>query len=161
MSRPGNLALVALLVLPACARRPVATITTQDNVVALRWNATLSTPAAVQGIVQAQGRAWMSSEDDGRRSRINVEIGNMTAGGQHPWVLRSGQCGIAGGELLRASGNDALKIGRDGRAAASATMNRPFQNSGDYMLEVLASNDNSSTVIACGNFAPPTMSSPR
>lgn len=161
MSRFGQIALVTLLILPACARRPVATLSAPDNVVALRWNATLSTPAAMQGVVQAQGRAWITSEDAGRKARVDVELSNMTAGGQHPWVLRTGQCGIAGGELLRASGDGALKIGRDGRATANSTMDRAFQTTGDYTIEVLASNDNAGTVIACGNFAPPTMASPR
>ena len=160
-SRFGYVTLVTLLVIPACVRRPVATISAPDNVVASRWNATLSTPAAMQGVIQAQGRSWITSLDDGRKARVDVELSNLTSGGQHPWVLRSGQCGIGGAELLRASGGNALKVGSDGRAKADATMDRSFQTTGDYMLEVLASNDNLNTVIACGNFAPPNMSVPR
>jgi hypothetical protein len=161
MSRVGQFALVTLLILPACIRRPVATISEPNNVVASRWNATLSTPSAMQGVLQAQGRSWITSVDEGRKSRVDVELGNITAGGEHPWVLRTGQCGATGSELLRASGSNALKVGNDGKAKADVTMDRYFQTSGDYALEVLASNDNSSTVIACGNFAPPNMSSPR
>lgn len=161
MSRVGQVAVVTLLILPACVRRPVATISEPDNVVASRWNATISTPAPMQGVLQAQGRAWITSVDEGRKSRVDVELSNITAGGEHPWVLRTGQCGMTGAELLRARGNDALKVGRDGKAKADMTIDRYFQNSGDYALEVLASNENASTVIACGNFAPPNMTSPR
>ena len=161
MSRVGQVALVTLLMLPACVRRPVATISEPNNVVASRWNATMSTPAPMQGVLQAQGRAWITSVDEGRKSRVDVELSNITAGGEHPWVLRTGQCGMTGAELLRARGNDALKVGRDGKAKADKTIDRYFQNSGDYALEVLASDENTSTVIACGNFAPPNMTSPR
>lgn len=161
MSRLALLPLVALLVLPACARRTAAVISTPDNVAASRWNATLSTPSAMQGVVQVQGRAWITSVDEGRRTRVDVEVSNLSTGGKHPWVLRTGQCGIAGAELLRAHGDNALKIGRDGRAQRDQTLDRSFQTSGDYALEVLASSDNDSTVLACGNFAPPNMSSPR
>jgi len=160
-SRVGYLTLLTLLVLPACARRPVATISTPDNVVALRWNAMLSTPSAMQGVVQVEGRSWITSVDEGRKTRVDVELSNVTVGGNHPWVLRTGQCGMSGGELLRGNGNSALKVERDGRAKADATMDRYFQTTGDYALEVLASSENATTVIACGNFAPPNMSVPR
>jgi hypothetical protein len=161
LSRLGHISLLTLLVLPACARRPVATISAPDNVVASRWNATLSTPAAMQGVVQAQGRSWITSVDEGRKTRVDVELSNVTVGGDHPWVLRTGQCGMGGSELIRGSGNNALKVGGDGRAKADATMDRYFQTTGDYALEVLASSENTTTVIACGNFAPPNMSVPR
>ena len=159
--RFGYLTLATLLVLPACARRPVATISTPDNVVASRWNATLSTPSAMQGVVQAQGRSWITSVDEGRKTRVDVELSNMTVGGEHPWVLRTGQCGMSGAELMRGDGNSALKVGSDGRAKADASMDRYFQTTGDFALEVLASSANTTTVIACGNFAPPNMSVPR
>ncbi len=159
--RLGHITVLTLLVLPACARRPVATISAPDNVVASRWNATLSTPSAMQGVVQAQGRSWITSVDEGRKTRVDVELSNVTVGGNHPWVLRTGQCGMSGGELLRGNGNSALKVERDGRAKADATMDRYFQTTGDYALEVLASSENATTVIACGNFAPPNMSVPR
>jgi len=162
MIRIGHVALVALLVAPACARRPVATISAEpDNVVASRWNANLSTPAAMQGIIQAQGRSWITSADGGRRTRVDVELDNMVSGGQHPWVLRTGQCGISGAEVARAEGSNALSVGRDGRAKASTEFDRYFPTSGDYMVEVLASSQNTDRVIACGNFAPPNMQAPR
>lgn len=158
MIRFGYFALATLLVLPACGRRPVTTISAEpDNVVASRWNARLSTPAAMQGIIQAQGRSWITSVDGGRRTRVDVEVSNMVSGGQHPWVLRTGQCGVGGAEVARAEGKNALSVGRDGRATANTEFDRYFPTSGDYMLEVLASSQNTTQVVACGNFAPPNM----
>jgi len=162
MFRFRYFALVTMLVLPACARRPVATISAEpDNVVASRWNARLSTPSAMQGVIQAQGRSWITSVDGGRRTRVDVELDNMVPGGQHPWVLRTGQCGASGSEVARAEGSNALSVGRDGRAKASTEFDRYFPTSGDYMVEVLASSQNTDQVIACGNFAPPNMQAPR
>lgn len=157
-TRIGQLALLSLLTLPACVRRPVATISAEpDNVVASRWNATLSTPTDMQGIIQAQGRSWITSVDGGRRTRVDVELSNMVSGGQHPWVLRAGQCRSGGPELARAEGSNALRIGGDGRARASTEFDRAFPTTGDYVVEVLASSQNANQVVACGNFAPPNL----
>ncbi|HYW51080.1 MAG TPA: hypothetical protein VE861_10750 [Gemmatimonadaceae bacterium] len=123
--------------------------------VASRWNANLSTPSAMQGAIQAQGRSWISSIDGGRKTRVDVEVSNMVIGGAHPWVLRSGQCGVGGADLLRVASGNILRVNREGRATASAELDRLFPTTGDYMIEVLASAENSDRVVACGNYAPP------
>ena len=162
MFRIGYFALASLLVLPACGRRPVATISADpDNVVATRWNARLSTPAAMQGVIQAGGRSWITSVDAGRRTRVDVELNNLVSGGQYPWVLRYGRCGAGGAEVARADSRNELSVGRDGRAKAGAEFDRYFPTTGDYMIEVLASSVNNTQVVACGNFAPPSMQPPR
>ena len=162
MFRVGYVALIGLLILPACGRRPVATISADpDNVVATRWNAQLSTPAGMQGIIQAGGRSWITSLDAGRRTRVDVELNNLVSGGQYPWVLRTGQCGGGGAEVARGDGKNELSVGRDGRAKANAEFDRYFPTSGDYMLEVLASGGGNAQVVACGNFAQPSMQAPR
>lgn len=161
MVRLGSRALIALLLVSACARRPVSTISADpDNVVALRWNARVSTPPEMQALVQAGGRAWITSVDAGRRTRVDIELNNLVSGGQYPWVLRYGRCGAAGGEVARAEGKNELSVGRDGRAKASTEFDRDFPASGDYMIEVLATNSSATQVIACGNFAPPSMQAP-
>ncbi len=152
---------IALVGMSACARKPVAEITPVDNVVATRWNANLTTPASMQGIISAQGRSWITSVDAGRRTRIDVELGNMVPGGEHPWVLRAGQCGMSGAELVRVNDGNRLKVGSDGKAKADMTSDMAFPTTGDYMVAVFASNENSDRMIACGNFAPPNMSAPR
>ncbi len=148
---------VLLAFVTACGKKPVAELSPVDNVVATRWNANLTTPAAMQGVIQAQGRAWMTSEDGGRRVRLDVELNNMVPGGEHPWVLRSGQCGLSGAELIRVNDGNRLKVGNDGKAKADMTAGMTFPTSGDFMLAVMASNDNADRVIACGNFAAPNM----
>lgn len=161
-SRITILSSLAVLSLTACFHRtPVAEIGPVNNVVAQRWNATLTTPEAMQGVIQAQGRAWVTSVDEGRRSRVDIELNNMVPGGVHPWVLRSGQCGMGGSDLLRVTDRHILKVGSDGKATADTQFEMPFPSSGDYMVAVLASNENSERVIACGNLAAPNMPSPR
>ena len=147
----------ALMGMTACFRKPVAEIKGSDNVVATRWNANLTTPASMQGVISAQGRSWITSEDGGRRLRIDVEMSNMVPGGEHPWALRAGQCGMAGAELARVNDGHRLKVGGDGKATADITSDMLFPTTGDYMLAVFASNENSDRMIACGNFAPPNM----
>jgi hypothetical protein len=152
----GARVVVALTLLAACGRKPVASISPNVDAVATRWNATLATPEAMRGVIQAQGRAWATAIDDGRRTRIDVELTNMVPGGRHPWVLRTGQCGISGAELLRVTDDHMLKVGDDGKASADFTMDSPFQTTGSYLVAVMASNDNPDRVVACGNLAPPT-----
>jgi hypothetical protein len=145
---------IALIVV-ACARTPVAQITTKPDLNALRWNATLSTPDAMRGIVQARGSAELTSTDEGRKSRVDLRLENMVPGGEHPWALRFGQCGAAGSDVLRVSDGRALKVGSDGKASAGSGSDLAFPSSGDYHVIVLASKDNDEQVIACGNLAPP------
>jgi predicted small lipoprotein YifL len=152
-----TLGTLALISLAACGRKPAAELSPVDNVVATRWNANLTTPAAMQGIIQSEGRAWITSEEAGRRTRIDVELGNMVPGGEHPWVLRSGQCGMSGADLVRVNDGNRLKVSSDGKAKANMSSDMLFPSSGDYMLAVLASNENPDRIIACGNFAPPNM----
>ena len=149
-------ALVAVaLVLTACAKPPVAELSPGIDPVSTRWNAILATPEAMRGIIQGQGRAWATSVDAGRRTKVNVEMSNMVPGGVHPWIIRTGQCGMGGSEVLSVTDSHQLKIGDDGKAAADVTTDSPFQNSGQYMIAVLASSENRDQVIACGNLAPP------
>jgi hypothetical protein len=146
------------LVAVACARTPATRITTKPDLNALRWNATLSTPDAMRGIVQARGSAELTSTDDGRKSRVDLRLENMVPGGEHPWALRSGQCGVMGAmgsDVLRVSDGRSLKVGTDGKASAGTGSDFAFPSSGDYHVIVLASKANSEQVIACGNFAPP------
>ncbi|MDZ7631327.1 MAG: hypothetical protein U5K74_08265 [Gemmatimonadaceae bacterium] len=151
-----TLAVIALVT--ACGRKQAAQLTTIDNIEAMRWvMAELKMPATMQGVINAQGRSWMTSEDGGRRIRLDVELSNMVPGGEHPWVLRTGQCGSNGAELIRVTDGNRLKVGSDGKAKADMTAPMPFPTSGDYMVAVMASNENADRVIACGNFAAPNM----
>jgi hypothetical protein len=153
--------LTLLVLLAACGRKPVAEITPQLDAVATRWNATLATPEAMRGVIQGQGRAWATSMDEGRRVRVDVELTNMVPGGRHPWIIRTGQCGMSGNEILRVTDGNILKIGDDGKGRADFTMDSPFQTTGAYQIAVLASAENVDRIVSCGNFAPPTNGAPR
>jgi hypothetical protein len=150
-----------LFLLAACGRKPVAEITPQLDAAATRWNATLATPEAMRGVIQGQGRAWATSVDEGRRVRVDVELTNMVPGGRHPWLIRTGQCGMSGNEVFRVTDGNILKIGDDGKGRADFTMDSPFQTSGAYQIVVLASAENADRTVSCGNFAPPTNGAPR
>lgn len=150
-------AAAACLTVAACGRRPVAEISRGPDVVSGRWNGSVSTPEDMRGVIQAHGGVWLAPVDGGRKSRVGVSLDNMVPGGRHPWVLRSGQCGVAGASLARIDGRNALRINNDGEARGESAIDIAFPTTGDYMVEVLASEDNQGRVIACGNLAPPTV----
>lgn len=145
------------LVLVACNRRPVTQLSTAPDVNALRWNATLATPEAMRTVVQARGTASVSRVDDGRRSRVEIQIANLVPGGEYAWALHVGQCGSAGAEVYRSEDGRRLKIDGDGKSAANATIDVPFPTTGDYLVRVTTPASQSPQVIACGNLAPPTI----
>ena len=129
-------------------------ITVQDIPVGERWNATLATPAGLQGAVQVHGNGYLARDPQG--SKAVIHISNATPGGVHPWAIRTGLCGNDNPVFGDASAYRNLKVDNDGTAQTSATLSTPFPTSGDYSLEVRASPTNTGTVIACGNLAPPT-----
>jgi len=129
-------------------------ITVQDIPVGERWNATLATPAGLQGAVQLHGNGYLARDPNG--SKAVIHISNATPGGVHPWAIRTGLCGNENPVLGDASAYPNLKVDNDGTAQGGATLSIPFPTSGDYSLEVRASPTNMGTVIACGNLAPPT-----
>ena len=129
-------------------------ITVQDIPVGERWNATLATPAGLQGAVQVHCNGYLAH--DPNCSKAVIHISNATPGGVHPWAIRTGLCGNENPVLGDASAYPNLKVDNDGTAQGGATLSTPFPTSGDYSLEVRASPSNMGTVIACGNLAPPT-----
>jgi len=152
-----GLTLAAAVVLGGCGRKNAAMISPDDALLGTRWRATLSTTEAFRGVIQARGTALLTSEDSGRRTRIDVEIGNVVPGGQHPWALRPGSCGAERTELARFVDGNTLRINSDGTARANRTIELSFPRSGEYHLVVLASADNAEQVLACGNFSPPVI----
>jgi hypothetical protein len=49
-----------------------------------------------------------------------------------------------------------LTVDSDGHATGEATIPTQTPRSGDYFVVVHASRSNASTIVACGNLAPPT-----
>ena len=142
--------------LAACGGRAVQ-IDTKAQPVASRWNAVLGTPAGLAGAIQVRGQGWMQrAGKDSTETEAHVEITNAAPGGQHPWHVHRGQCGSDMGVLGPADAYPVLKVGGDGTAKADAKLPIPLPTAGQYFVNVHASAQNMSTIVACGNLAPPS-----
>jgi hypothetical protein len=148
------LAIVALVSLAACFGNKVEKIdVTAAEAAASRWNGSLTTPAAMRGVVQVRGTTWLAR--DGNRMRAQITVENATRGATHPWHVHRGRCGYDDGVVGSANSYSPLKINNDGKASASATIDEAFPTTGDYFVNVHASADNMQTIVACANLAPP------
>jgi hypothetical protein len=121
-----------------------------------RWNAVLATPAGLAGAIQVRGSGWLAADPkDPAQSKAHVEITNAAPGGVHPWHVHRGQCGSDQGVLGPADAYKPLKVGGDGQAKADAQLPIAMPAAGEYFVNVHASAQNMSTIVACGNLAPP------
>lgn len=158
MLRP-SIALLSLALITASACSPLrrqsgpVEITSTGAVYGSRWNAILATPATLRGAIEIHGTAWMAP--DSGRTLVSATISNASPGGIHPWQVRHGRCGSNGQLLGPADAYTPLRVRGDGTATAQATVELSLPSSGDYSVIVYAAPSNMSTVIACGNFAPP------
>lgn len=148
---------ISLLALAACnpfSRGPVTEVSRDTNANA-RWSATLVSPSALAGAVQLNGTASMQPAANDGRTDFSLQIGNATPGGLHPWQVRRGRCDADYGVFGRSEDYGAIKIGDDGRGETGASSGERTPATGDYHVVVYASAANPSTVVACGNLAPP------
>lgn len=152
----GLLALPALT-LGACSlfrgSQPVV-VSESSGEVASRWNASLATPPELAGALSVRGSAWMA-RDSGGTTRVHAAISNAAPDGVHPWHVHRGTCGSNGPIVGPADAYPPLRVGKDGRASADATLAIAPQSSVSYYVNVHASAANMNTIIACGNLAPP------
>lgn len=139
----------------ACGGRRATELRTSEYPVGTRWNASLASPAAMVGVVQVGGRAWMAPGADSGETRLDIAIRNAIPGGRHPWHVHRGQCGSGGDILGPADSYGILQVGKDGQASRSVTVPLPMPRSGAYMVDIHASANNLNTIISCGNLAPP------
>ena len=150
---PGLL-LAALVA--ACGGNRAVQIDPEQQVIGTRWNATLATPAELVGASQVGGSGWMAPDGrDSGRTEASVTITNAVPGGRHPWHVHVGQCGNDQGILGQAGAYPVLQVRSNGQAEAAARLELPVPTSGQYFINVHASEANLGTVIACGNLAPP------
>ena len=160
MRRPQVLVLAiaaSTLALGACNpfhREPVTEVSRDANV-NTRWRATLVTPATLVGAVQINGTATMQPSHNNADTDFSVNIANATPGGLHPWQVHRGQCGMDDGVFGSAAAYKPIKVGDDGRGAATARVAMPTPTSGSYFVTVRASATNAEVIVACGNLAPP------
>ena len=148
---------VSTLALAACNpfnRGPVTEVRRDLNLNA-RWTASLVTPAALAGAVQMNGSASMQPAPDAENTDFRLQVANATPGGLHPWQVHRGRCDTDYGVFGRAEDYGTMKIGDDGRGETGATTGERTPTTGDYFVVVYASAANASTVVACGNLAPP------
>lgn len=158
MRRTSMLTLaVSTLALAACnpfSRSPVTEVSRDANANA-RWNATLVTPTELAGAVQLRGTATMQPGENDESTHFSIRVTNATPGGMHPWQVHRGRCNADGGVFGRAEDYGTIKIGNDGRGETGATIDERTPTTGDYFVVVYASAENPSTIVACGNLAPP------
>ncbi len=152
---------LAVLTVAACNpfnRGQAVEVTTADATLNTRWHANLASPASLAGAVQMSGSASMAPHSDGTRTVVTLDMANASPGGMHPWEMRRGHCGASTdyGVFGSADAYKTLKVDSDGRAKGEATIDRQTPGTGDYFVVVHASESNRSTVVACGNLAPPT-----
>ena len=123
-----------------------------------RWTAVLVSPQSLAGAVQIHGAAWMgpASVSDSAHTLASVSISNALPGGVHPWGIYHGQCDSAQGVFDEQAAYRALRVGGDGKAEASVTLNIPDPQSGMYFVKVEAAPANRELVVACGNMAAPS-----
>jgi hypothetical protein len=150
-----SLALSAVA-LASCGGSKSVEINPEVQPVASRWNGVLATPPELAGIVQVRGQAWMGpNPKDPDRAQAHVDISNAVPGGQHPWHVHRGQCGSDKGILGPADAYPPLKVEGNGHASATATVPIAYPKTGEFFVNVHASSKNMSTIVACGNLAPP------
>lgn len=148
--------LATIGVIAACGGRPPVQIDPNARPATPRWNAMLQTPANLTGVAQVRGAGWMAaSARDSSRTEAHVDISNAAPGGQHPWHVHRGSCGNDTGIVGDSTAYQALDVGSDGKASSTAILKLPAPASGDYFVDVHAAANNMSTIVACGNLAPP------
>ena len=123
-----------------------------------QWNATLSSPAAMAGVVQMTGTASMAPSPDSASTIISINLANASPGGVHPWEVRSGECGATTRATTFGSRDayEVLEVNSDGRATSTLTIDSRIPTTGRYSAVVHASTANDRTIVACGNLAAPT-----
>lgn len=123
-----------------------------------QWNASLSSPSELSGIVQMTGTASLAPSADGTTTVAMVAVANASPGGVHPWEVRTGECGAPASSRTFGSQDayEPLRVGSDGRARATANIDSRIPTSGQYSVVIHASAANPGRVVACGNLAPPT-----
>lgn len=147
---------VACTGIVACGGNKPVEINPAAKPVGVRWNAVVTTPAAMAGAVQIRGTAWMEPEEGNpQQTKAHVSISNAVPGGQHPWHVHIGRCGMDQGVFGPPDAYGILNVGSKGQAEGDASIPVRMPTSGQYFVNVHASKENMGTIVACGNLAPP------
>jgi hypothetical protein len=152
----SGLAVVGLVLIACGGGKPVE-INPDAQSVASRWNAVLSTPPELGGVADIRGQGWVAADPKNQGQIIaHVSISNSVPNAVHPWHVHRGECGSDQGIAGPADAYQPLKVKDDGRAESTANLATSLPRSGRYFINVHASSKNMSTIVACGNLAPPS-----
>jgi hypothetical protein len=144
------------LLLASCGGHQAVEMTPNTEAVATRWNATLSTPTELAGVIAISGSGWMApDEKNADRTQAHVDIANAVPGGMHPWHIHRGRCGSDQGIFGPPDAYRPLKVEGNGRASSTAILTVAAPKTGEFFVNVHASSKNMRTIVACGNLAPP------
>jgi hypothetical protein len=138
-------------------RNPAVEMSDADANLNTRWHGTIASPSRLAGVVQMSGTATMAPGSAAGATLVKLELANAAPGGQHPWALHRGACDRDEGVIGEQSRFGSIRIGSDGRGAATATVNMHSPTSGRYSVWVTASEANTGVVVGCANLAPPSL----
>ena len=140
----------------SCGGRQAVEIDPSTAPVQNRWNGTVSSPPELAGVSAIRGSGWMGpQEKNADRTEAEVSVSNAVPGGKHPWHVHRGRCGADQGIFGPADSYKPLEVNNDGRATSKAELSVATPRTGEFFINVHASRQNMSTIIACGNLAPP------
>jgi hypothetical protein len=107
-------------------------------------------------VTDIKGQGWVAADPKNQgQITAHVSISNAVPNGVHPWHVHKGECGSDQGIAGPADAYQPLKVKDDGRAEATANLATSLPRSGRYFINVHASSKNMSTIVSCGNLAPP------
>jgi hypothetical protein len=142
--------------LTSCGGGKPVEINPDAQTVSTRWNGVLSTPAGLRGVADIRGQGWAAVDPkDQDKTRAHVSIANAVPNAVHPWHVHRGECGTDQGIAGPPDAYPPLKVEDDGKAQATAELGIKMPRAGRYFINVHASPKNMSTIVACGNLAPP------
>jgi hypothetical protein len=157
MKSYASIALIASLTLAACGSQSSSTNTDAEPVgfMGSRWSANLA-PVAGSPSPQVTGTGTVMGNADSTQTRVEIALSGATPGVNFPWHLHRGTCGSDQGIVGEAGDYKQLTVGINGRANGTATLNLPMPRSGEYMINVHASETDLGTIVACGNLTGPS-----
>ncbi len=81
---------------------------------------------------------------------VSVSIAGAEANSVHPWHIHIGDCGDGGPILGDPGAYPVLRVGSDGSAGASASVDVTLDELEDYYVNIHESPSDMGTIVACG-----------
>jgi hypothetical protein len=147
----------AAVLITGCAQRQVE-VETGDVILNSRWIATLEPitttrdSAAITGStsVTLGGRGSMMPGSTSTETRAMLSLFGATPGATHAWHVHLGSCGNDRGIIGSPELYMPLTAGNDGRGDVTVTLPFTTPNSGEFYVDVHATQSSASRIVACG-----------